>query len=332
MSSLYVNESGAVISIDGGYLCVTLKNGLVGKLPKELVENITIFGNSSITTPCLQECLRRGICVNYFSGKGAYYGRLTSTRHVNGERLKRQIYACDDTAFRLSLAKKIISAKIQNQSVVLHRYVRNHPADLTVEFQSLRQMEHRLERCSTIEELMGVEGMAARTYFGGLSKLVDPQFSFHGRSRQPPRDAFNSMLSLGYTILLYEIYAEIENRGLSPYVGFLHSEHRGHPTLASDLMEEWRAVVVDSLVMSLIQGHEILIEQFAEDLETGGILLQPDAMRIFIKKFEKKMETSVKYLGASSNSLRRCLYLQTADFVRAVEDRDPELYQPVLIR
>lgn len=332
MSSLYVNESGAVISVDGGYLCVTLKNGTVRKLPKELVEDITILGNSSITTPCLKECLRRGICVNYFSGKGAYYGRLTSTRHVNGERLKKQVYACDDKAFCLSMARKITSAKMQNQSVILRRYERTHSAGLEDEFRTFKQMEHRLERCSTIEELMGVEGIAARTYFGGLSKLVDPSFAFHGRSRQPPRDAFNSMLSFGYTILLYEIYAEIENRGLSPYVGFLHSEHRGHPTLASDLMEEWRAVVVDSLVLGLIQGHEVQIEQFTEDPDTGGILLQPDPMRIFIKKFEKKMEATVKYLDASGSSLRRCLYLQTTDFVRAVEERDAELYQPIRIR
>ena len=100
MSSLYVNESGAVISGEGGYFCVTKRDGLVHKLPKELLESITIFGNSKITTPCMQECLRRGISVNYFSGKGAYYGKISSTRHVNGERLKAQVYACDDPAFR----------------------------------------------------------------------------------------------------------------------------------------------------------------------------------------------------------------------------------------
>ena len=147
--------------------------------------------------------------------------------------------------------------------------------------------------------------MAARTYFTGLSKLVEPAFAFQGRSRQPPRDAFNSMLSLGYTMLLYELYAEIEDRGMSPYVGFLHREHRGHPSLASDLMEEWRAVIVDTLVMSLVQGHEVRIAQFAEDPDTGGILLQPDAMRTFIRKFEKRMETTVSYLGSGSCSLEK---------------------------
>lgn len=114
MSSLYVNESGAVISVEGGYFCVTQKNGLVRKIPKELLESITLFGNSSITTPCIQECLRRGVQVNYFSGKGAYYGRLSSTRHVNGERLRQQVHACEKPSFRLPLARKITTAKIRN--------------------------------------------------------------------------------------------------------------------------------------------------------------------------------------------------------------------------
>lgn len=196
MSSLYINESGATISVNGGYFCVTQRDGLVRKLPKEMVESITIFGNSSLTTPCLQECLKRGVSVNYFSGKGAYYGKLSSTRHANGARLKKQIYSCDKPEFCLSLAKKITLAKIQNQCVVLRRYTRNSSVDLTDEFRVMKQLEHRHERSQSVEELMGVEGMAARTYFNGLAKLVEPQFAFHGRNRQPPKDAFNSMLSL----------------------------------------------------------------------------------------------------------------------------------------
>ena len=111
----------------------------------------------------------------------------------------------------------------------------------------MKRLEKQLSDVSTVEEVMGLEGMAARVYFSVLSRFVQPDFAFHGRSRQPPKDAFNSMLSLGYTLLMYELYAEIENRGFSPYVGFMHRTHRGHPSLASDLMEEWRAVVVDPL-------------------------------------------------------------------------------------
>lgn len=332
MSSLYVNESGAVISVEGGYFCVTKRDGLVHKLPKELLESITIFGNSKITTPCMQECLRRGISVNYFSGKGAYYGKISSTRHVNGERLKAQVYACDDPVFCMEMGKRIVAAKMHNQRVMLRRYQRNQETEVEEKIQAIKQLEHRIKGSKEIDELMGIEGMAARTYFSGLSALVRPEFAFRGRNRQPPRDPFNAMLSLGYTILMYEIYAEIENRGMNPYIGFFHQLHRGHPCLASDLMEEWRAVVVDSTVMSLVQGNEIQPEHFEADDETGGILLTAQGMRIFIRKMEKKFEGAVKYLKNQSASLRRCFYLQTVDFAKAVELRDADCYHPVTIR
>ena len=332
MSTLYLNESGAVLSVDGGYFCVTSKNGSLHKIPKKLLDSITIFGNSSVTTPCLQECLRRGITVNYFSGKGAYYGKLASTRHVNAERLKSQVHAFEDPAFCLALAQKVVCAKIRNQSVLLRRYQRNLAVNVTEQLNAMKLMEHRVERAGTIQELMGVEGMAARVYFSALSRLVQPDFAFQGRSRQPPKDPFNSMLSLGYTLLLYEIYAELENRGLSPYLGFFHSIHAGHPSLASDLMEEWRAVVVDSAVLSLVQGKEISPDQFKPDPQSGGILLRPDGMRLFIRKMEKKFETSVKYLNNTSCTLRRCFYLQTVDLTKAIEQGNAALYQPVQIR
>lgn len=332
MSCLFVNESGAVVSLDGGYFCVKQRNGLIRKVPQELLESITLFGNSSITTPCIQECLRRGVIVNYFSGKGSYYGRLCSTRHENGDRLKRQVFACSDPAFSLAMSQKVIAAKIRNQSVLLRRYQRRQSESVDAEIEKMRQLENQLPQAKTVEKAMGLEGMAARAYFFALSRLVGPDFAFHGRNRRPPQDAFNSMLSLGYTLLMYELYAKIENRGFSPYVGFMHRTHRGHPCLASDLMEEWRAVVVDAAVMSLVQGNEIQITQFEKDEETGGILLKPDGMRVFIRKLEKKFEGTVRYLGNQACSLRRCFYLQSVDFAKAIEARDPNLYQPVMIR
>jgi len=332
MSCLYVNESGAVISVDGGYFCVTQKNGLVRKMPKELLESITLFGNSAITTPCIQECLRRGVQVHYFSGKGAYYGKLISTRQVNGARLREQILAFEDREFCLALAKKIAAAKIRNQIVLLRRYQRGREELVSENILGMKQMEGRAARSVNDEELMGVEGAAARLYFAGLGRLVRQEFAFSGRNRQPPRDAFNAMLSLGYTLLLYEIYAEIEGRGMTPYIGFYHKIRAGHPCLASDLMEEWRAMVVDAVTMSLVQGGEISPQQFEPDDETGGVLLRPDGMKIFIRKLERKFQSTVHYLGGVDSSVRRCFYLQTAALAKAVEERDPSFYQPILLR
>lgn len=128
---------------------------------------------------------------------------------------------------------------------------------------------------------MGYEVNAAREYFKALSSLIKKEFYFHGRSKRPPKDPFNSKISLEYTILMYEIVGELENKGISPYIGFMHSDIERHPTLASDLLEEWRSVIVDAIVMSLIQGNEIGIELFWRDEETGAVIISNLGINIF---------------------------------------------------
>jgi CRISPR-associated protein Cas1 len=195
--------------------------------------------------------------------------------------------------------------------------------------------EHKLETAAGVEAAMGFEGNAAREYFNALGILVNvPEFKFSGRSRRPPKNAFNSMLSLGYSILMSEIYGAIESKGLNPYFGFIHSDREKHPTLASDLMEEWRAVIVDSVVMSLVNGHEIAIDEFVANEETGGVFLTRDGMRTFIKKLEGRFAANAKYLeyAAYSVSFRRAISMQVGELCKAIEQRDSSLYNPVIIR
>lgn len=334
MSSLYVNEQGAVLGLEGGYFQVKLKDGTLRKIPKETLESVTVFGNITITTPCYRECLQRGIPVNYFSSSGAYFGKLSSTRHENPFRLKKQIYMTDDSSFCLALSKKIIHAKISNQLVLLRRYKRSTGINIEKQIQRIEIARKKIAICSTIEMLMGYEGSAAREYFSALSDLVNPDFHFEGRKRQPPTDPFNSMLSLGYTMLMYEVYNELESRGLSPYLGFMHAMHEKHPTLASDMMEEWRAVIVDSVVMSLIQGHEIKVSHFEQDEETNAVYLTRDGMKIFVSKIERKFQSSSNYLCSEQTThyFRRGIYLQSVALTKAIEERNVDVYTPLYIR
>lgn len=190
-----------------------------------------------------------------------------------------------------------------------------------------------LDRGYSVQELIGYEGMAARIYFEALSLLIREEFAFQGRNRQPPRDPFNSLLSLGYTLLLYEIYGVLESAGLNPYGGFIHSDRAKHPTLASDLMEEWRAVIVDSVVFSLIQGKEIAADQFVTNEETGGVYLKTDGMKIFIEKMEKKFRSETGYLDSSYRmSYRQALKHQVNRLVLAIEREEPEVYVPIRIK
>lgn len=142
------------------------------------------------------------------------------------------------------------------------------------------------------------------------------------------------MISLGYSIILNEIYGKLEGKGLNPYFGIMHKDKEKHPTLASDLMEEWRAVLIDSTALSMINGHEISKEDFYTNIEQPGVFLARDGFKAYIRKLESKFRTENKYLPyvEYSVSFRRALDLQVNQFVKAIENKDPELYTPIRIR
>lgn len=334
MPCLYVTEQGSQITVDQGYFVVNCKDGSKIMVPKETLESVVIFGNVTMSVMCMKECLSRGISASFLSTKGRYFGRLESTGHVNAMRLKSQVYLSDTPEFTLAFTAKILKAKMHNQAVLLRRYSRNSRRDLASESADILYYERKIDGCKTIEEMMGYEGMAARIYFNGLSKVVRPEFKFNGRNRRPPKDPFNSLLSLGYTIVFYEIYAELENRGLSPYIGFMHKIKEHHPALVSDLLEEWRAVIVDAAVMSLIQGNEISLEEFSRDEETEGVIISNNGVKLLVKKLEQKMRTNMNYLNYLENpvSFRRGIWWQVKTLAHCIDVRDITDYEPLRIR
>jgi len=331
---VYVSDSKAKIGIDANRILITFGDGMKKTIPIETVDGLTILGHPQMTTQFIETALKRGIPVSFFSKGGAYFGRLSSTGHVKAE-LQRKQSSLYETDFSLNLAKKIIKAKIRNQEVLLRRYSRNDSSfDPNVKIKNMQIAEKNIDRADTVEAVMGYEGFAAKEYFGALSKFIEDGFKFNGRNRRPPRDPFNSMISLGYSILMNELYGEIENRGLNPYFGFIHRDAEKHPTLASDMMEEWRAIIVDSTVMSLINGHEVSKDGFEYGLDEPGCFLKKDTLRIFLNKLEKKLTTDVRYLSYVDYpvSFRRAISLQMKKLVDSIEAENADIYEPVLIR
>ena len=195
MGLLYVNENGAQIGYEANKCVVNYKDGLKKLIPIESLEGITIMGQSQMTAKCTEECLKRGIPVVYFSKGGVYFGRVMSTSHINAGRQRMQS-ALYDTEFAVELGKRILSAKIKNQSVVLRRYEKSRNIRLEEEQKMLSICRGKIENSRRIEEIIGYEGQAAKFYFRGLSKCIEREFQFNGRSRRPPKDEFNSMISL----------------------------------------------------------------------------------------------------------------------------------------
>lgn len=334
MSYLYVCEQGATIGVSDNRFNVEYKNGMIKSIPVETLEVIEVFGGVQVTTKCITECLKRGVNIIFYSTNGAYYGRLISTSHVNVQRQRIQAALSDDMEFKVAFSKRIIDAKIRNQVVILRRYSRNLNADISRAVADMQYMCKKIQAADTIEQIMGYEGMAARLYFKRLGDLINPEFKFDKRSRRPPLDPFNSLISLGYSVIMNELYGKIEGKGLNPYFGIVHSDREKHPTLASDLMEEWRAVLIDSIALSMLNGHELLQEDFYRDESSNGIFLQKEAFKKYIQKLETKFRTENRYLSYVdySVSFRRAMDLQINQFVKAIENRDVSQYHPVIIR
>jgi len=336
MSFIYVYEDGAKISFKQNRLFITIKEkDLDRSLPIEGVENVVIIGEVSITSPCIKELLRRGIKLTFLSGSGEFFGKLESTSHVNVSRHMCQFKCLEDSGFAFKIALEFTAAKIRNQITIVRRYERNRESSEVQRGIDELQIYYKKARdASDKESLMGYEGYAARVYYGLLSKLTEKEFAFSGRSRRPPRDPFNSLLSFAYTLLIYDVFNAVEGKGLHPYISCLHSIRQGHPSLCSDLMEEWRAVIADSLVMYVISKGIVKKKDFVTAEDSEGVFLKPEIAKVFISEYEKKIRTKAKYLSYLdfATSFRRAIEYQAGQYVKAIEQQDPSLYKGVIIR
>lgn len=334
MSYLYVCEQGAHIGIEENRFEVKFKGRVIESIPAEILEVIEVFGKVQITTQCITECLRRGINILYYSLYGAYYGRLISTNHVNVQRQRKQAELEHNEKFKLDFSRRIINAKIKNQIVILRRYSRDTDIDVHPIVAQMNNLNQRVLDADNIEQLMGYEGAAAKLYFRQLGELISPIFAFTGRSKRPPMDPFNSMISLGYSIVLNELYGKLEGKGLNPYFGIMHKDREKHPTLASDLMEEWRAVLIDSTALSMLNGHELKSSDFYTGIEQPGVFLGKEAFKKYVKKLENKFNMENRYLSYIyySVSFRRAMDLQVNQFVKAIENENADEYVPIIIR
>ena len=326
MCTLHLIENGVNVGFEAGR--INVGNSDRTSVPIEAVDGLKIYGKPLITTYCIEECMKKGIPISFFSSTGGYIGGFTST-YINVKRQRIQsLFNSTYTSF--VLAKKIIYAKVINQLTVLRRYNRTSDECILDIIKSIKHIIKKIDFANDIHQLMGYEGIAARYYFEGLSRVVKKELSFSGRSKCPPKDHFNALLSFGYSLLYNEMYGVIVNRGLNPYFGFIHEDKENHPALVSDMIEEWRAVIVDSMVMSLINGNEISLDDF----EVGkGFYLNNIGRKKVINKYNKKMDTKTSYiLNNQSITYRKALDYQIQSLVHVIEEDDAFLYSPIMIR
>lgn len=327
MSDLYIQDSSLYLSLKEDKILVRDKERL---LVKEIsiykVENVLIFGLAQLTTQLLQRLALKKVNVYYFTSYGKFLSVLETYREADFEKQSWQTRACLDEDFCKELSRKLLTTKVRHQIQLLEQYDEDKLLD-SADYERLEEQVRGLEAATSIAEMMGYEGRAAKSYFYFLSLLVPQEFRFSGRSKRPAKDPFNSLLNLGYSVLHTFMIGLIRKHGLSQGTGVLHQVHRGHATLASDLMEEWRPIIVDDTVVHLLQTEQLGVEHFKGN-EEQGMFLTPEGREIFLSALRCRILEIHQYveLDKKRYSFPYTVDLQLQALLRAFEERDASLY------
>ncbi len=296
--TVYVTEEGALLRSRGNRLRVEKAGELLYGIAFERVRQVVVFGRVGLTTPLLQRALELGIDVVFLSDYGRYFGRLQGPTGTNPFLRQRQYLAAADGDIARDLARRIVAGKLVNLRGGLLRARRRGDDDMAVDLAigRIEALRAHAQTAVSVASLLGVEGSATREYFGGFASMLEPTWSFSGRHRRPPPDPVNSALSLGYSLLSQEAVAALETAGLDPYSGFLHGLRLGRPSLAFDLMEEFRPVIVDSVVIRALHTGMLVSDDFVTDTgPPATCLLTNVGRRKFLAAYERRMLTAVTH-------------------------------------
>lgn len=328
MTTLYVREPGAQVRRSGGRLIVEKDGTALETVRLRELERVAVFGNVDLTTPAARALLEAGIETTLLSQGGRYLGRLAPAEGKNVFLRLRQFRCFEDGNFRLGVARRIVRAKLRNSRSLLMRHCRSYPDDrLRDAAKTLQERMARAEEAASLAALLGVEGEAARTYFAGLGVMVRKEFTFSGRSRRPPRDPFNALLSFLYTLLTTEMTGAVAAEGLDPHLGFLHEPDYGRPSLALDLIEEFRQPAADRLALSLVNRGVLQAGHFGDRGE-DGVRLTDEGRSRFLPYYYRAMEAEfTERPGGERVTFRRLLARQAHRLRGCVESGSSE-YRP----
>lgn len=302
LNTLYVFSEGTVLSKERETVLVTVCQATRAKIPVITLSSIICYGQTVITPDLMGFCAERGITVSFLSYSGRFLARVEGPVSGNILLRKEQYRVSDNPCKSAVLARAFVAAKIKNSRAVLKRWVRDYTDnsginEVNTVADKLQHLAERALRQTDLDLIRGLEGEAAALYFSVFNRLIvidNEHFQFSGRNRRPPIDRINALLSFLYVLLTSEMRSACECIGLDPAAGFLHRDRPGRPGLALDLMEEFRAFVVDRLVLSLINRQQIKADDF-EISENSAVLLKDDARKKVVSAWQERKQKTVTH-------------------------------------
>lgn len=301
-NTLYVTTPDAYLSLDGENVVIQKSENELRRIPLHNLDGIVAFGYTGASPALLGACAEHGVALTFLTMHGRFLARVCGAEQGNVLLRKEQYRVSDDAERSAVIAKGMITGKIFNSRRVIERAARDHALRLdTVKLKRasgfIADALKRLQTASALDQIRGIEGEAATSYFSVLDDLIlqqKDQFLFRSRNRRPPMDNVNAMISFIYTLLAHDTASALETAGLDPYVGFLHRDRPGRISLALDLMEEFRSVIADRFVMTLINTRAVNGKGFLKK-ENGAVFMDDDTRKTILIAWQKKKQEQIKH-------------------------------------
>lgn len=340
LNTIYVTSEGAWLRKDGANLVVEVDGEERGRAPLHMLEGVVAFGWTGASPALMAACAEAGIAISFCQPNGRFLARIEGARSGNVLLRRRQYRLADNPSARTALVRSIVVTKVANQRTVLLRALRDHGKSLATDAaiaaatDRLADAARRTMAATDVDALRGIEGEAAAQYFSVFGLLVRTSgeaFAFCTRSRRPPMDRMNALLSFLYAMLGHDCRSALESHGLDPQVGFLHSDRPGRAGLALDLMEELRPILADRLALSLVNRGQVKAEDFLVE-EAGAVRMTDDTRKTVLIAWQdrKKHEIQHPFLGEKA-PLGMIAYLQAQLMARTLRG-DLDGYPPFIWR
>lgn len=339
LNTLYITKQNSFLGSSGENIDVKTDGKSIAKIPLQNLESIVSIGWQGVSPALLRKCEDHNVSISFVSKSGYLQGRIIGELNGNVILRRQQYRYADDQNFALNISKNMIAAKIYNHKYLYQRYLHDHALLVNIDefsnaIQKINTAIKNIQNANSDNELRGIEGDEARSYFKMFNHMIlknKTEFNFTIRTKRPPLDKVNALLSFGYTLLAHECATALETAGLDSYVGFMHTDRSGRISLALDLMEEFRAVYVDRYVLNLINKQIIKPKDIVQK-ETGACLLTDDARKLFIDKWQERKDESIihPYLKEkiSWGLLPYCQAMILARYIRG----DLDTYPPFLMK
>ena len=300
LNTLYVTTQGAYLARDGETVQVRVEHEDRLRVPIHTLGSVVCFGLVSCSPPLMGLCAERGVSLAFFSEHGRFLARVEGPVSGNVLLRREQYRRADSEEHSAAIARSVVIAKVANCRTVLLRALRDKPecaGNCAIDAAAMRlaHLADTLQPARALDTVRGHEGDAARVYFDVFDHLIaesKDSFYFRGRSRRPPLDNLNALLSFLYTLVTHDVAAALEGVGLDPAVGYLHRDRPGRPSLALDLVEELRPVLADRLALSLVNRRQIRPEGFRKT-ETGAVLMDDDTRKEVLVAYQKRKQEEI---------------------------------------